>query len=194
VKGTAALYTREFFELARRRLTPGGVMTQFVQLYESNEEAVRSEIATFFEVFPGGLVFANTVMGQGYDLVLLGQNTPQGINPIDLDALETRLDRPEYARMAKSMEEVGFYSPTDMLGTYVARAADLREWLDGAVINRDRNLRLQYLAGLGLNEHSETEIYNRMTAAGPRFSREVFSGSEGLLEYLERAVISGSSR
>lgn len=191
VKGTAALYTREFFELARRRLSPGGVMTQFVQLYESNEEAVRSEIATFFEVFPEGLVFANTIMSQGYDLVLLGQNSPQ---PIDLDELEARLDRPEYAGVSKSMEEVGFYSPTDMLGTYVARAADLRQWLHGAAINRDRNLRLQYLAGMGLNEHSETEIYRHITETGPQFSRELFKGSDALMEYLQRAVETGSSR
>jgi spermidine synthase len=108
--------------------------------------------------------------------------------------LEARLDRPEYARVAKSLEEVGFYSPTDMLGTYVARAADLREWLAGAAINRDRNLRLQYLAGLGLNEHSETDIYRHMTALGPQFSPEVFTGSSTLMEYLQRAVETGSSR
>jgi spermidine synthase len=191
VKGTAALYTREFFSLARRRLNPGGVMTQFVQLYESNEDAVRSEIATFFEVFPEGLVFANSVMGQGYDLVLLGQATPA---PVDLDALESRLDRPEYARVSKSLEELGFYSAADLLGTYVARAADLHGWLEGASINRDRDLRLQYLAGLGLNEKREAPIYNHMLAFGPRFSAEVFRGSGALTEYLKRAIESGSSR
>ena len=35
-------------------------MTLFVQLYESNTEAVKSEIATFFEAFPNGMIFANT--------------------------------------------------------------------------------------------------------------------------------------
>jgi len=52
VKGAAALYTREFWQLAKDHLKPGGVVTVFVQLYESTEEAVKSEIATFFEVFP----------------------------------------------------------------------------------------------------------------------------------------------
>ncbi len=54
VKGAAMLYTREFFELAKSRLNPGGIVTLFVQLYESNTEAVKSEIATFFEAFPEG--------------------------------------------------------------------------------------------------------------------------------------------
>src|SRR6185503_13405281 len=60
VRGAATLYTREFFEVAKAHLNPGGVVTLFVQLYESNDAAVKSEIATFLEAFPGGMVFANT--------------------------------------------------------------------------------------------------------------------------------------
>jgi len=52
----------------KRRLNPGGVVTLFVQLYSSNEDAVKSEIATFFEAFPRGVVFGNTYNGAGYDL------------------------------------------------------------------------------------------------------------------------------
>ena len=74
------LYTREFFELVKSHLNPGGVVTVFVQLYESNLEAVKSEIATFFEAFPNGMIFANLYNGQGYDLVLLGQVEPTRIN------------------------------------------------------------------------------------------------------------------
>ena len=64
------LYTLEFFELVKKHLNPGGVVTLFVQLYESNTEAVKSEIGTFLEVFPNGVVFGNTNEGKGYDLVL----------------------------------------------------------------------------------------------------------------------------
>jgi spermidine synthase len=38
----------------------------------------------------------------------------------------------------------------------------LRSWLAGAEINRDGNLRLQYLAGLALNNSMEGAIYNQM--------------------------------
>ncbi len=81
VKGAAMLYTREFFDAAKAHLTPGGVVTLFVQFYESNEDAVKSEVATFFEAFPHGAIFANTIQGQGYDVVMLGQNEEQ---PIDV--------------------------------------------------------------------------------------------------------------
>ena len=191
VKGAAALYTKEFFELARRHLNRGGVVTQFVQLYESSEEAVKSEIATFFEVFPSGSIFANTVQGRGYDVVLLGRAEP---SRIDVDAMEERLQSPEYARVAQSLQEIGFYSAADLLSTYVGQAADFRPWLKDAVINRDRNLRLQYLAGMGMDLQRESEIYDHMTAFGPHISPNVFSGSEALLEYLGRAIEYGSSR
>ena len=52
VKGAAMLYTKEFFELAKRHLNPGGVVTIFVQLYQSNEEAVKSEIAHLLRRVP----------------------------------------------------------------------------------------------------------------------------------------------
>ncbi len=91
VKGAAMLYTREFFELTKRHLNPGGVVTLFVQLYESNTAAVKSEIATFMQAFPNGVVWGNTQDGRGYDLVLLGQLSP---DPIDVDAIEQRLQGP----------------------------------------------------------------------------------------------------
>src|SRR5260370_1829220 len=100
VKGAAALYTSEFFEIAKQHLNPGGVVTQFVQLYESKEEAVKSEIATFLQAFPNGMVFANTIQGQGYDVVLVGQVEPA---KIDVDKMQSRLNSPEYAKVAQSL-------------------------------------------------------------------------------------------
>ena len=55
------------------------------------------------------------------------------------------------SKMAQSLAEVGMNSPVDLFATYAGRASDLKEWLSGAAINRDRNLRMQYLAGIGLN-------------------------------------------
>ena len=115
VKGAAMLYTREFFELAKSRLNPGGIVTLFVQLYESNTEAVKSEIATFFEAFPKGMIFANTYNGAGYDLVLLGQADGTSIN---VDEIEAKLNRPEYAAVKKSLAEIGMTSAVDLFATY----------------------------------------------------------------------------
>ena len=54
VKGSATLYTKEYFELCKRHLNPGGLVTQWVPLYESSADVVKSEMATFFAAFPHG--------------------------------------------------------------------------------------------------------------------------------------------
>lgn len=159
VKGAATLYSREYFELVRRHLAPGGLVTQWVPLYESGWDAVQSEIATFFDVFPDGTIWANNVEGRGYDIVLLGQ---AGKTTIDVDALAGRLNRPEYARVKKSLADVGFPSVVALLSTYSGSGPDLKPWLEHAQINRDRNLRLQYLAGLGAGRYLEGYIYDDM--------------------------------
>ena len=159
VKGAATLYTEEFFNLAKSKLNDGGVMTVFVQLYESSMATVKSEIATFMKAFPNGVVFANTSFGQGYDVVLMGQKQP---GPIDLDRIAARLSQPEYGPVAQSLYEIGIYSVEELFGTFAGDGPQLRPWLADAQINRDRNLRLQYLAGLGLNIYEADDIYRDM--------------------------------
>jgi spermidine synthase len=61
-----------------------------------------------------------------------------------------------------SLNEVGFASLADVLGTYAGHASDLQGWLKGAEINRDRNLRLQYLAGLENNQYQADAIYRQI--------------------------------
>ena len=185
VKGAATLYTREFFEAVKGRLNEGGVFTLFVQLYETTEEAVKSELATFFAVFPHGMVFANTLNGRGYDLVLLGQAGP---TVIDVDELEEKLARPEMAPVARSLREAGFTSAIDLCATFAGRAADLEPWLRDATINRDGNLRLQYLAGLGLDRQAGEAIYAALRRNVAGFPEDVFTGSNRSLMALEHAL------
>ncbi len=161
VKGAATLYTREFFEVAKEHLNPGGVVTLFVQLYENNADAVKSEIATFFQAFPSGVVFGNTNNGAGYDLVLVGQYS-DGPMKIDVNSIAQRLATPEYAQVAQSLREIGFNSATELLATFAGDEPMLRPWLADAQINRDRNLRLQFLAGASLNTYDQAGIYSQM--------------------------------
>jgi spermidine synthase len=184
VRGAATLYTREFFDVAKSHLNPGGVVTLFVQLYESNDAAVKSEIATFLDAFPGGMVFANTSNGLGYDLVLLGQVDPK---PIDVDRVEARLRDPANAAIANSLGQIGIHSAIDLFGTYAGHKTDMAGWLNGAAINRDRNLRLQYLAGLGLNLYQSDAIYRNMIKQS-QYPEGLFAGSAQSLGALRATV------
>ncbi|CAN5895406.1 hypothetical protein BH11GEM2_BH11GEM2_07530 [soil metagenome] len=184
VKGAATLYSREFWEIAKDHLNPGGVVTVWVQLYENSEAAVKSSMATFFEAFPEGAVFGNTFNGQGYDMVLVGQKGPLHIN---LDSIEARLALPEYAIVRQSLIETGFDSGVGLFSTFAGRAADLKGYLADAQVNRDRNLRLQYLAGFSLNQYDQARIYTNVVNSG-RWSDGVFTGSPDKVAYLRSKV------
>jgi spermidine synthase len=174
VKGSATLYTKEYFELVKSHLNPGGIVTQWVPLYESDAAVVKSEIATFFEVFPEGTIWSNDENGKGYDVVLLGQ---VGETKINLDELAQRLAQPEYLAMTKSLDQVGFPSATDLFATYAGNAHDLAPWLADAEINSDRNLRLQYLAGFRSNWYHSDSIFDEMVKYR-KFPDQLFTGSD----------------
>lgn len=170
VKGSAKLYSAEYFTLCYQHLNPGGLVTQWVPFYSSSRDVVRSEIATFFERFPEGTIWGNEEGGRGYDSVLLGA---AGSTVIDLDGLQARFLRPDYARVREALAEVRVESVFDLLGTYAGRRLDLGGWLDGAEINRDRSLRLQYLAGLSVNSRAGAAAYKEMLTFR-RFPAELF--------------------
>jgi spermidine synthase len=159
IKGTAALYTAEYFEAVKRRLNPGGYFSLYVPLYETDEPTIKSELETFFRVFPNATVWSNTRSGLGYDLVLLGQAGPF---QVDLDAVQQRLDRHDYAAVRESLLDIGMRSAADLFGTYLSGASGLRPWTAGAQINSDADLRLSYLAGWGINADMANDHYQNM--------------------------------
>jgi spermidine synthase len=184
VKGAATLYTREFFEVARRHLNPGGAMTLYVQLFESSPEAVKSEIGTFFDAFPEGLIFGNVFEGHAIDTVLLGQVKAPSIW---VDEIETMLRQPAFAPVDSSLVQTGLYGATDLFGNYAGRARDLKGWLADAQINHDLDLRLQYLAGFGVNLHAGEDIYREILSYRS-YPDDLFVGSESTIDRLKQAM------
>jgi spermidine synthase len=89
--------------------------------------------------------------------------------------------------VAASLREVGYNSVADLLSTYAVQASDLRGWLRHAQINRDRNLRLQYLAGMGLDQYLAPVIYEQMLQQSS-FPTNIFTGSPARLRSLQTAL------
>jgi spermidine synthase len=81
-------------------------------------------------------------------------------------------------------------SAVDLFSTYAGRKPDLQPWLKDATINRDRNLRLQYLAGLGLNLYQADVIYADMLRNVTRMPEDLFVASE----QTRQALFAGISR
>jgi spermidine synthase len=184
VKGTSTLYSKEYYELVKSHLNPGGVAAQWLPVYESDEETVKTELATFFSVFPDATVWSNYQNGDGYDLVLLGGT---GAPHVNVDELQERLKQSGYSGVSQSLDETGFHSAVDLMATYVGRAADLAPMLAEAQINGDLNLRLQYLAGLGLNSVSAPRVYKEIVSYR-KYPEGLFSGRTESLDALRESI------
>ena len=194
VKGCAALNTVEYYQMCRDHLNPGGSVSLWIPFYESNLETTKSVIATFFQVFPHGIVWSNDRQGVGYDAILFGQVEP---TVIDVGELQGRLDRPDHQLVKQSLREVGFGEfrtglpvmpeGIDLLATYAGQAPLLKEWMQGAQINTDRNLRLQYLAGMWLNSKMGEQIRSSILEHY-RFPDQMFVGSPEGIRILKLAL------
>jgi spermidine synthase len=199
VKGCAALNTVEYYEMCKEHLNPGGVVSLWIPIYESDNETIKSVISTFFQVFPNGMIFSNDLDGKGFDAVLLGQVEP---TRIDLDKLHEKLNSPNYAQVKQSLMEVGFgavsrsakWEPVeygnaeiDLLARYAGRAADMRGWMENAQINRDRNLRLQYLAGMAVNSYVATDILQGILKYY-KYPEDMYSGSPQHINEMKQAL------
>jgi predicted membrane-bound spermidine synthase len=91
VTGVEMLYSREFLEAARSRLSPGGVYGQWFHIYESDVEVVALVMRTYASVFPRVSIW----FALGSDLLLLGFDRPD--RALDVQALEERFGHGDFA-------------------------------------------------------------------------------------------------
>jgi len=160
-RGTAALYSAEYFELCKQRLNAGGIVVQWMSLYEKDLRTAKCEIASFLEAFPHASLWTNWRETDGYevhhDLVALGRLEP---GPMDLAEIERRIrDNP---RLQAKLAEVNLATIPELIGQYVGYGGDLKTWLADAEINRDRSLRLEYLAGLSVFRWESHKIFEEI--------------------------------
>ncbi len=184
VKGTSTLYSKEYYELVKSHLNPGGVAAQWLPIYESDRETVATEMATFFAVFPDATVWSNYLNGDGYDLVLLGRTDSSAV---DVNRMQQRLEQTAYSGVAASLADAAFPSAWDLVASYVGRGPDLQPMIAGARINEDLNLRLQYIAGMGVNTVASAQIYREIMQFR-KFPEGLLTGSGERMDQL-RAMI-----
>lgn len=160
VRGAATLYTEEFLTMCRNHLRPAGVVTLWVPLYESQATAVRCELATFLKVFPNALVWSGET-SYAYDVIAVASRDDE---PLDSEVVLRRLYK--NGLVQADLADAGIRSREELRQRSIARGEDLLPYLVGAPINRDRNLRLQYLAGLTPDGKEAQQIFDTMRRLG----------------------------
>jgi spermidine synthase len=173
VTGAASLFTRDFFELARARLRPGGVFGQWLQLYSLTPETLRTVIATFQAVFPHVVVFQTI----NQDTLLIGSVDPLRV---EFPALERRL-RADAVRA--DLGRVGLREPADVFGWLLLDVEDVPRFARGAELNTDDNARLEFAAPRSLYVNAVAENLQLLTAG--------FAGGGAVLTGLTRTAPDG---
>jgi spermidine synthase len=138
--GVAALFTREFFEAVRRRLSADGVFCQWAHTYEIEAGDLQSIVRTFASVFPHGTLW---LVGDG-DLLLIGSNS---------DDLERQLagiaERAQRDSIATLIEETGVARasvPFFVLSMYAGGPQELASYGASARLQSDDVMDLEFTA------------------------------------------------
>jgi len=144
--GSGYLYDLEHFENARRALKPGGVMSQYLPLYQLGVEESRIIMKTFHEVFP-----YVTVWFAFNDIILIGTEEPL---EIDYDLLRSRIQQPE---IAQDLREIGIDNELDFLANYIFDQSKIAEVGAGLPLNTDDYPIVEFLAPRSLSRQTEME-------------------------------------
>ncbi len=163
IRGAATLYSTEYFELCKQHLNPGGVVVQWIPLYEKDRATAKCELGTFLEAFRHATLWTSWRSSDGpdlrHDIIAVGQLEP---TTLDLARLDRRIQANE--KLKAKLEEVNLATIAGLMAQFAGRGEDLRPWLAGAEINRDASLRLEYLAGLSLWMAQADAIFQEIAA------------------------------
>jgi hypothetical protein len=120
--GVVNLYSRDFYELARRRLADDGILAQWWPLPTQNDEDSRSLVRSFLDAFPHVSLWTTEI----HEMLLLGSMSPLEVNHF---RIASRLGREE---VASALSEVGVDSEAALLATWVADREGLDRYVGGA--------------------------------------------------------------
>lgn len=104
ISGVNALFTEEFYRIARSRLNAGGIFCQWVQVYEMSPETQGAMFRSLRSVFPDLLVFE-----AGVDTICIaGRDGPPRLDPRLWESKRT-------VPVRASLESIGIYTLADLL-------------------------------------------------------------------------------
>jgi len=149
ITGVANLFTRDFFELGKTRLAPGGVWAQWVHLYGMAPSDLRSLLGTFADAYPYVAVYGTI---EDADLVMVGSEQPLEVG---LDGAQRLWGHSPALR--KELRRVDVDSPMSLTSRYLFDRDAALGLADGVGRNTDDNMRIEYAApyNLHLSTHGQ---------------------------------------
>jgi spermidine synthase len=133
--GAGYLYSTEYFRLAASRLNPGGIICQWLPLYELTGDDLRSVVRTIRENFAYTMIWVTH-----YDAEIIASNSPI---MIDEQELARRIVN---RQILTDLRQVRMGSAEDFLSYFVMGSSGTQNYARGGRINTDDNLYLEFSA------------------------------------------------
>jgi spermidine synthase len=145
-QGSAALYTKEYFNDCRNKLKKGGMQCLWLPLHMASANDFKIIVKTFLDVYPYGALFMlpNTETSVKH-AHLIGSDEPL---VLDYARIADRIRRPAVAADLDRLGESGFSEPYEFAAHLVMNDLELREW------TRD-------ITGTNTDDLPVVEFYNR---------------------------------
>jgi len=159
--GIASLFTREFFEGAKARLAPGGILCQWAHTYDISSDDLRSIVATFLTAFPDGSMW---MVGDA-DVLLVGSTSPLNAGVAGVAAAWQR------PGVAADLATVGAMDPYAVTSLFVAQGESLKAWANGAPLQTDDRSRLEFTGPrniFGPSRDDNAAALRALAAASPQ--------------------------
>lgn len=147
--GVSNLFTAEFFQMGKSRLKPGGVWSQWLQLYAMDDDDLKSLLATFSDSYKYVVVYG---AAENADLVLLGSDEPMA------PTVEAASRLWAWKGVADDLARVDIDEPSDLLAHWTFAHTEIDGMTEGIERNTDDNMRIEYRAPLNL--HNDTQDKN----------------------------------
>ncbi|HLU47332.1 MAG TPA: fused MFS/spermidine synthase [Planctomycetota bacterium] len=143
IAGIGTLFTREFFEICKDRLEPGGIVCNWIHKINMRTEDIATVFRTFVEVFGDG----TQLWDLGYDCLLIGSNEPI---EIDVSRIDRLLENPEIRR---DLASVGIHDSATFLRHFRWNGSSLRRFAGEGPLNTDAFPVLEFSCPRGLYGH-----------------------------------------
>lgn len=175
--GVSNLFTAEFFALGKTRLTPGGVWSQWVQMYGMDYKDLLSLLRTFSETYAHVMLFSTI---EDADLVLVGSDAPL---TLDIAASEAMIRASE--AVAIDLAQVKVWSAYDLLALYHLDRDGILAQAGQTEINTDDNMRIEYSAPRHLYDDTSEENFLKLLhpkMVGPTLPLEALRTHKDFIE------------
>ncbi|MDE1167304.1 MAG: fused MFS/spermidine synthase [Pseudomonas sp.] len=132
--GVVNLYSRDFYQLAARRLEPNGLVAQWLPLPTQNLEESRSLVRSFLDVFP----YATLWTSEFHETLLVGSLAPI---TLDADIITARFNQPS---VRDALQAVGISSAPALLATWLTDRQGLERFAGDAPAVTDDRPHIEY--------------------------------------------------